>query len=194
MFTVQNVVGTSVSFTVTDTFPDSHTSSDTVSVDINSGPKFASTGKYFVVVPGKKVGESVYPGNPHYFSSLPIQAVFNRAYASSTRAVAYVQAQNSTRISPSPSITNSTEDFYWDTSTGMFTEILRRDNGVEVLHVTMSSTNLWQQDNPFDAFIVPAAIVTLTSAALLVVVMAAWYRKKKGRIIRTLTRQSPRKP
>jgi hypothetical protein len=178
LFTVQKVDGSNVTFTDLDTFSDGHTSTDTVYVSISTGPTIPSSGQYFVISPQKRVGDLVYPGDPHY-ASLPIQDLTSRPYASARRQIAHVHAQNSSQIFTSNSARATTfEDFYWDDSTGMFTEIVKSLNGVIVLHVVMSSTSIWPADSSFDSFLVPSAVVSLISAGLIGVILFGRYRRK----------------
>ncbi len=138
-------------------------------VDISVGPRIPASGEYFVISPGKPVAESVYPGNPH-FAALPIQDLSGKTYASSNRPTEHVRAQNQTQVNPTPSSPYTYEDYYWDQSTGMFTEILKTLQGSPqtLLHVVMDQTNMWQPDNPFLA---ANAILTFVSAGLVGIVM-----------------------
>jgi hypothetical protein len=174
LLTVQRVDGANVTFSDLDTFSDGHTSTDTVIVSTSTGPTVPSSGQYFVISSQKQVGDLVYPGDNVHYKGLAIQDITARPYASASRQIAHVHAQNSSTTPP----TTTFEDFYWDDSTGMFTEIVKSLNGVVVLRVVMSSTNLWQPDNSFDALLVPSAVVSLTSAALIGVVLIGRYRRK----------------
>jgi hypothetical protein len=178
LFTVQKVDGANVTFSDLDSFSNGRTFMDTVNVSISKGPTTPSSGQYFVISPQKHVGESVYPGDSHY-ANLPIQDVTGRPYASASRQVSHVHAQNSSQvvISGTPPATTF-EDFYWDYSTGMFTEIVKSLNGGVVLHVVMSSTSMWQPDSSFDSLLVPSAVVSLISAGLIGVILVGRYRRK----------------
>lgn len=182
LFTVQKVDGNNVTFTDLDTFQDGHTSTDTIVVSILTGPAIPSSGQYFIISPQKTVGDLVYPGDTRHYGQFPIQDITGRTYGSARRQSAHVQGANSSQIcivgSPCPT---THEDFYWDNPTGIFTEIIKTNNGATVLHVTMSSTNIWPPDNPLDPYIVPSAIVSLTSAGLIGIIVVARYRKKKPR-------------
>lgn len=177
-FTVLKVDGANVTFSDLDTSFDGHTSTEIVIVSISTGPIVPSSGQYFVISPHKQVGDLVYPGDNHY-KGLPIQDLTARPYASASRQIAHVHAQNSSQIFTSNATRATTfEDFYWDDSTGMFTEIVKSLNGVIVLHVVMSSTNLWQPDSSFDSFLVPSAVVSLMSAGIIGVILVGRYRRK----------------
>ena len=177
LFTVKKVDGANVTLSDLDTFSDGHTTTDTVVVSISTGPIVPSSGQYFVISPQKQVGDLVYPGDNVHYKGFPIQDVTARPYASASRQVAHVHAQNSSQIYVSTP-TTTFEDFYWDDSTGMFTEIAKSLNGTEVLHVVMSATNLWQPDSSFDSFLVPSAVVSLISAGLIGVILVGRYRRK----------------
>ncbi|TMI52853.1 hypothetical protein E6H13_05910 [Candidatus Bathyarchaeota archaeon] len=181
LFTVQKVDGANVTFSDLDTFSDGHTSTDTFVVSISTGPPVPSSGQYFVVSPQKVVGDSVYPGDHHY-QNLTIQDITARPYASSSRQIAHVHAQNSSQIYTSTP-TTSFEDFYWDNSSGMFTEIVKTLNGTVVLHVVMSSTSLWQPDTSPDPLFVPTAVASLFSAGLIGVLLVGRYRRKAKRAL-----------
>ena len=181
LFIVQKVDGANVTFSDLDTFSDGHTSTDTFVVSISTGPPVPSSGQYFVVSPQKVVGDSVYPGD-HQYQNLTIQDVTARRYASSSRQIAHVHAQNSSQISTSTP-TTSFEDFYWDNSSGMFTEIVKTLNGTVVLHVVMSSTSLWQPDTSPDPLFVPTAVASLFSAGLIGVLLVGRYRRKAKRVL-----------
>jgi len=166
-----------VTFTDLDTFHDNHTVTETIVVSISVGPTIASSGEYFVISPQTKVGDPIYPDNTHYH--LPIQDLSSRSYAYANRQIAHVHAQNSSTIYVQGTTPTTTyEDFYWDQSTGIFTEIVKILNGQTVLHVTMSSTSIWPPGNPLDSFLVPSAVVSLTSAAIIGVILVGRYRKK----------------
>jgi len=183
LFTVQKVYGSNVTFSDLDTFSDGRTSADTVNVSVSTGPTIPSSGQYFVISSQKRVGDLVYPGAPQY-ASLPIQDLTARFYASARRQIAHVHAQNSSQIFVSNATRATTfEDFYWDDSTGMFTEIVKSLNGVIVLHVVMSSTSIWPPDSSFDSFLVPSAVVSLISAGLIGVILVGRYRRK-GKLTR----------
>jgi hypothetical protein len=181
LFTVQSINGYNVTFSDQDTYPDNHTSTDTVSVSILTGPTIPSSGEYFVISPDKKVGDLVYPNSTHY-SSFPIQDITQRTYASARRATAHVLGSNSSTAyfgnNPGP---KTYEDFYWDNPTGIFTEITKTLNNTVVLHAVMTSTSIWPPDNPIDPYIVPSAIISITSAGLIGIIVVARYRKKPRR-------------
>lgn len=182
LFTVKNVDGDNVTFSDLDTFADNHTSIETITVSASTGPLIPSSGEYFVISPQKKVGDLVYPNNSHY-SMFPIQDITARTYASAKRQTAHVQGSNSSTVyvgnNPGP---KTFEDFYWDNPTGMFTEITKTLNNTIVLHVVMTSTSMWPPDNPIDPYIVPSAVISLTSAGLIGVIVVARYRKKPKRL------------
>lgn len=179
LFTVQAINGNNVTFTDRDTFQDGHISTDTIVVSILTGPTVPSSGQYFIVSPQKNVGDLVYPGDTRHYGQFPVQDITSRTYASSRRQSAHVQGMNSSQIcivgSPCPS---THEDFYWDDATGMFTEITKSLNGNVLLHVTMSSTNLWQPDSPIDPLFIPSAIVSLMGGAIVGVVVIGRYRRR----------------
>lgn len=178
LFTVLKVDGANVSFSDLDTSSSGRTVMDTFNVSISTGPAIPSSGQYFVISPQKRVGEVVYPGDHHY-ANLTIQDLTARPYASASRQVAHVHALNSSQVYVSGTQPTTTfEDFYWDYSTGMFTEIVKSLNGAVVLHVTMSSTNLWQPDSSFDSLLVPSAVVSLITAGLIGVILVGRYRGK----------------
>ncbi|OLE68109.1 hypothetical protein AUF78_17560 [archaeon 13_1_20CM_2_51_12] len=176
LFTVQRVDGANVTFSDLDTFSDRHTTTDTVIVSVSTGPTVPSSGEYFVISPQKQVGDSVYPGDPVHYPNLPIQDIAARPYVSASRQIAHVHAQNSSQVATTT--TTTFEDFYWDDSTGIFTEIVKSLNGVVVLHVVMSSTSLWQPDLPPDPLLIPTAVVSLFSAVVIGVLLVGRYRKK----------------
>lgn len=176
LFTVQRIDGANVTFSDLDTFGDGHTTTDTVIVSISTGPTAPSSGEYFVISPQKQVGDSVYPGDPGHYQYLPIQDIATRPYVSANRQIAHVHAQNSTQVAATT--TTTFEDFYWDSSTGMFTEIVKSLNGAVVLHVVMSSTSLWQPDLLPDPLLIPTAVASLFSAALIGVLLVGRYRRK----------------
>jgi hypothetical protein len=181
LFTVQNINSENVTFSDQDTYADSHTSTDTVTVSILKGPTIPSSGEYFVISPDKRVGDLVYPDSTHY-TSFPIQDITQRTYASARRATAHVLGSNSSTAyfgnNPGP---KTYEDFYWDNPTGIFTEITKTLNNTVVLHAVMTSTSIWPPDKPLDPYIVPSAIISLTSAGLIGIIVVARYRKKPRR-------------
>ena len=184
LFTVKVVTGTNVTFTDVDTQADGTSATETLWVDISTGPHIPSSGEYFVVSPGKPVGESVYPGDYHY-AQLPIQDVKTVQYASANRQVAHVQARNQTTVNPTPTSPYTTEDYSWDQASGMFTEILKKTSqGSTLLHIVLDSTNIWQADSPFGVFVASSAILTIMSAGLIGIVVfgafAARRRKKRS--------------
>ena len=180
LFTVEKISGDNVTFTDLDTFKDNRTTTDVITVSITSGPVAPSSGEYFVIAPNKKVGDLVYPNNSHY-SSFPIQDITQRSYASSRRATAHVLGTNSSTAYVGNNRQTTSEDFYWDNPSGMFTEITKTLNNTVVLHVVMASTSVWPPDNPIDPYLVPSAIVSLTSAGLIGVIVVARYRRKPKR-------------
>ena len=185
LFTVRQVSGSNVTFSDLDTFSDGHTTTDAVSVSISTGPTVPSSGQYFVISPQKQVGESVYPGDTKHYQNLTIQDIASHTIVFAKRQVAHVHAFNSSQIftgSTPPSTTF--EDFYWDDSTGMITEIVKSLNGAVVLHVTMSSTSLWQPDSSIDSFLIPSAVISLTSAVLIGFIIVGRYRRKAKRLAR----------
>lgn len=177
LFTVQKVDGANVTFSHLDTFSNGHTLEDTVSISISTGPTIPSSGQYFVISPQKHVGDSVYPGHS-YYATLKLQDLTARPYASASRQVAHIRELNSSQVSASNTPTATFEDFYWDSATGMFTEIVKGQNAVVVLHVVMSSTNLWQPDLPPDPLLIPTAVVSLSGAGLIGVLLVGRYRRK----------------
>ncbi len=179
LFTVQSINGPTVTFNDLDTFQDGSTTNDTVIVSISTGPTTPASGQYFVIPPQIAIGQSVYPGDPKHYKNFTIQQITARHYVSSNRQVATVHAQNSTTsyFGNTPPATTY-EDFYWDQSTGIITEIVKTLNGAIALHVTMSSTNIWQPDNPISAFLIPSAVVSLSSAAIIGVILVGRYRRK----------------
>ena len=183
LFTVQQVSGSNVTFSDLDTFQDGHTTTDTVIVSISTGPTVPSSGQYFVISPQKQVGDLVYPGDTTHYKGLPIQDISSRPYAFSHRSTAHVHAQNSSQIFVTTP-TTTYEDFYWDDSSGMFTEIVKSLNGATVLHVTMSSTSLWQPDSSIDSYLIPSAVVSLISAGLIGFILVGRYRRKAKRLAR----------
>ncbi|TMI30694.1 hypothetical protein E6H27_06970 [Candidatus Bathyarchaeota archaeon] len=181
LFTVQRVDGNNVTFSDLDTFSDGHTTMETVVVSISTGPTLPSSGQYFVISPQKQLGDSVYPGDHHY-QNLTIQDLTTRPYVSAKRQIAHVHAYNSSQIYTETTPPSTTfEDFYWDYSTGMFTEIVKSLNGEVVLHVTMSSTSLWEPDSSIDSLLIPSAVVSLISAGLIGIILVGRYRRKTKR-------------
>jgi hypothetical protein len=182
LFTVQRIDGPNVTFTDLDTFSDNHTTTDTVVVSISTGPVVPSSGQYFVISPQKPVGDLVYPGDTKHYQNLTIQDLFSHPYVSAKRQIAHVHAQNESQIFTSTTTRVMTfEDFYWDDSTGMFTEIIKTLKGAVVLHVVMSSTSLWPPDASIDSLLIPSAVVSLISAGLIGVIIVARYRRKAKR-------------
>ena len=188
LFTVQNINGPNVTLTDLDTFQDGHTSTDALVISTLTGPATPASGEYFVISPQKTIGESVYPGDYHY-NKFPIQDITARTYASARRQTAHVQGMNSSQICapapctppPCPNPACTSEDFYWDQATGMFTEIIKTVNGATVLHVAMTTTSMWPPESPIDPYIVPSAIISLSSAILIAIIVVARYRKKLKR-------------
>lgn len=187
-FTVQSVSGPNVTFTDLDTFADGHTTTDTLTVSILTGPSQPASGEYFVIAPQIHVGELVYPNDYHY-KLFPIHDISARTYALASRQAAHVQGMNSSQVCapapctppPCPNSACTSEDFYWDQSTGLFTEIVKSLNGGVVLHVVMSSTNIWQAANSLDSYLVPSAVVSLMSAGLIGVIVVSRARRKGKR-------------
>lgn len=171
LFTVLRINGANVTFSDLDTFQDGHTTTETINVSISTGPLIPASGEYFVISPAKQVGESVYPGDYHY-QSLTIQDITTRPYGSASRPMAHVHALNSSQVA------TTFEDFYWDHSTGLFTEIVKSQNSVTVLRAVMSTTNLWQPDLPPDPLFIPTAVVSLFSASIIGVLLVGRYRKR----------------
>lgn len=178
VFTVSAVTGTNVTFTTVDVHLSGSNTTETVWVDIYSGPRFPSSLEFFLVAPGLTKGDLIYPTYSTSYSQLKIQDV-NPAgsYGSAARSVVHLQASNTTSSTPNPTI----EDFYWDQATGMFTEIVKKANGVLQLHVLMDSTSMWPADNPYQAFNAGYYVITLVSAGLVVIVIVGaimiWRRK-----------------
>jgi len=165
---VLSVIGTNVSASFVNFYPDGHISPD-LWIDVFSGQRYnLSSTFYFAISSGLKHGDQIFSG----WSNATVTTEQNFQCGGLSRFTLGVQF-----FPPGKTVV-----VIWDQATGAMCYYRATDNqSGETLYVTMINSTLWSKPTVADPLTVGAEISALVGLPLVAIILFVYFRRKRAR-------------